>query len=147
MRDLGILIFFLGIEFSRSQEGILMNQRKYTLEVIVESCLGGAKPMSTPLKFNQKLTSVSYDNDVGSNNIVDHVLDDANSYQRLIGRLVYLIMTKPDISFAVGCKLVHAQAKVSHMNVTLRVVKYIKNALGLGILMSSKETKLFLLYQ
>ena len=61
MKDLGELKFFLGIKFSRSDKGILMSQRKYALELISESGLGGAKPACTPLEMNQKLTSVQYD--------------------------------------------------------------------------------------
>ncbi|XP_070047460.1 uncharacterized mitochondrial protein AtMg00810-like [Nicotiana tomentosiformis] len=61
MKDLGELKCFLGIEFSRSKEGILMCQRKYALELISEAGLGGAKPSGTPLELNQKLTSVEYD--------------------------------------------------------------------------------------
>lgn len=57
MKDLGELRFFLGIEFARSDEGILMNQRRYALELISECGSGGAKPVTTPLVQNQKLTS------------------------------------------------------------------------------------------
>ena len=61
MKDLGELKFFLGIVFSRYNQGILMSQRKYALELISESGLGGAKPACTPLEMNKKLTSVQYD--------------------------------------------------------------------------------------
>lgn len=49
MKDLGELKFFLGIELSMSNQGILMSQRKYALKLISESGLGGAKPACTPL--------------------------------------------------------------------------------------------------
>lgn len=55
MKDLGALKFFLGIEFSRSSSGILLNQRNYALEIIANSGQGGAKPVYTPLDFNQRL--------------------------------------------------------------------------------------------
>ncbi|XP_015167399.1 uncharacterized protein [Solanum tuberosum] len=64
MKDLGELKFFLGIEFSRSSRGILMTQMKYALELIYEFGLGGAKPAYTPLKMNQKLISIKYDEHV-----------------------------------------------------------------------------------
>ncbi|XP_070036612.1 uncharacterized mitochondrial protein AtMg00810-like [Nicotiana tomentosiformis] len=66
MKDLGELKFFLGIEFARSSEGIMMCQRKYTLELVSESGLGGAKPVGTPLELNKKLTSEEYDKHIGS---------------------------------------------------------------------------------
>ncbi|XP_070009787.1 uncharacterized mitochondrial protein AtMg00810-like [Nicotiana sylvestris] len=58
MKDLGELKYFLGIEFPRSQEGILMCQRKYALELVSELGLAGGKPSHTPLEFNKKLISV-----------------------------------------------------------------------------------------
>ncbi|KAL3376952.1 hypothetical protein AABB24_003396 [Solanum stoloniferum] len=99
MKDLGELRYFLGIEFARSKDGILMNQRRYALELVSECGLAGSKPTSTPLEQNQKLTSVEYDRQF---NITEYdELEDRRIYQRLIGRLLYLAMTRPDISFAV----------------------------------------------
>lgn len=60
MKDLGELRYFLGIEFSRSKVGIVMNQRKYALELVSEMGLAGSKPVSTSSEFNQKLTSLQY---------------------------------------------------------------------------------------
>lgn len=61
MKDLGNLRYFLGIEFARSQEGIVMHQRKYTLEIISEAGLGAAKPTTTPLDPYVHLTTREYD--------------------------------------------------------------------------------------
>ncbi|XP_070056738.1 uncharacterized mitochondrial protein AtMg00810-like [Nicotiana tomentosiformis] len=61
MKDLGELKLFLGIEFSRSSKGIYMSQRKYALEFIDDLGQAGSKPASTPLEFNQKLTSKEFD--------------------------------------------------------------------------------------
>lgn len=50
MKDLSELRYFLGIEFARSDKGIMMNQKRYSLELISECGLGGAKYVATPLK-------------------------------------------------------------------------------------------------
>ena len=100
MKDLGELKYFLGIEFSRNGDGILMNQRKYALGLVSELGLAGCKPASTPLKFNHKLTSSVFDKCTGMN-AEDKVLDDYGKYQRVIGKLLYLTMTTPDIAFVV----------------------------------------------
>lgn len=67
MKDLGELKYFLGIEFARSELGLLMNQRKYTLKLISEVELSVSKPMSIPIDVNVKLTSRQYDTHIGKN--------------------------------------------------------------------------------
>ncbi|XP_019256246.1 PREDICTED: uncharacterized protein LOC109234631 [Nicotiana attenuata] len=82
MKDLGDLKYFLGIEFARSQQGILMHQRKYTLELISELGLGAAKPAATLIKANIKLTTKEYDEHTSSSNAIDdEVLTDIIQYQ------------------------------------------------------------------
>ncbi|XP_070049065.1 uncharacterized protein [Nicotiana tomentosiformis] len=56
-KDLGELRYFLGIEVMRSDKGLLLNQRKYALELISTTGLAAAKPASTPIELNQKLTT------------------------------------------------------------------------------------------
>ncbi|XP_075111632.1 uncharacterized protein LOC142181886 [Nicotiana tabacum] len=61
IKDLGELKFLLGIEISRSKEGILMNPRKFVIELIIGLGLAGSKPVSTPMECNQRFTTVEYD--------------------------------------------------------------------------------------
>lgn len=142
MKDLGELKFFLGIEFSRSNKGILMSQRKYALELISKSGLGGAKPTCTPLEMNQKLTSIQYDEHI-NNGIPegDTILADITKCQRLVGKLLYITMTRPDLAFSVQVlsQFMHCPKK-SHMEAALRMVRYINEAPGLGLLMPANDT-------
>ncbi|XP_019235259.1 PREDICTED: uncharacterized protein LOC109215614 [Nicotiana attenuata] len=143
MKDLGELKFFLGIEFARSNKGILMSQRKYVLELISEIGLSGAKPVNTPMEINQNLTTVEYDLSFNRGNaIADEVLRDPGVYQRLVGKLLYLTMTRPDISFVVQVlsQFMHCPG-ISHMEAASRVVWYIKQAPGLGLFMPAEDTK------
>ena len=139
MKDLGELKYFLGIEFCKSESGVVINQREYALELISEAGLAGAQPVFTPLECNIKLTSVEYNT---SN--VDPLFLDVSRYQRMIGKLLYLTNTRPDIAFAVqNLSQFMQQPKHSHWNATLRVINYIKRSTRLGLLMSShKDTKL-----
>nr|XP_033508801.1 uncharacterized mitochondrial protein AtMg00810-like [Nicotiana tomentosiformis] len=68
MKDLGDLKYFLGIEVVRSKEGILLNQRKYYLQLISDLGLSGTKPVSTPIDLNQKFTSAEFDRHTGTTN-------------------------------------------------------------------------------
>lgn len=141
MKDLGELKYFFRIEFSRTPDGILMNQRKYALGLVSELGLAGCKPISTPLEFNHKLTSTVFDECTWKNtNDEDKLLDDHGGYQRLIGRLQYLTMTRPDIAFVVQVlsQYMHSP-KQSHLEAALRVVRYIKGTTGIGLFMPSKK--------
>ncbi|XP_070002995.1 uncharacterized mitochondrial protein AtMg00810-like [Nicotiana sylvestris] len=139
IKDLGELRYFLGIKFARSNEGILMHQRKYSLELISDMGLAGARPLGALVELNQKLTNSEFDAYVGSSS--DRPLEDPSSYQRLIGRMLYLTITRPDIAFDVQClsQFIHAP-KASHMEEAIRVVRYVKQASGLGILMLSHNS-------
>ncbi|WMV17319.1 hypothetical protein MTR67_010704 [Solanum verrucosum] len=136
MKDLGDLKYFLGIEILRSKTNILLNQRKYALELISESGLSGSKLAATPLEPNKKFNTVEYDELTG--NTDDVIYKDVTAYQRLIERLLYLTTTRPDISFAVQLLSQFMQKpKVSYWETCLRLVRYIKGCPGQGILLSS----------
>ncbi|XP_070040306.1 uncharacterized mitochondrial protein AtMg00810-like [Nicotiana tomentosiformis] len=94
MKDLGQLKYFLVIEFSKSQKGIIMCQRKFSLKLVSESGLAGGKPTTTPLEFNHKLIYVEFDQLIhgGKSATDDAELDDKGKFQRLVGRLLYLTL-------------------------------------------------------
>ncbi|XP_060210354.1 uncharacterized mitochondrial protein AtMg00810-like [Lycium barbarum] len=126
----------------RSKHEILLNQRKYTLELISELGLSGAKQASTPLEANVKLTSVEYDatcdkeDDSTGRKMDDPALGDIGKYQKLVGKLIYLTITTPDICFAVQVLSQFMQMpKKSHWDATLRIVRYVKRSPRSGILL------------
>lgn len=75
MKDLGDLKYFLGIEISRYEKGLVLCQIKYVLELISKLGLTGCKSVGTPMEMNLKLTSRYY----------DLPLKYVNSYRKLIG--------------------------------------------------------------
>nr|XP_009799049.1 PREDICTED: uncharacterized protein LOC104245181 [Nicotiana sylvestris] len=102
IKDLGELKYFLGIQFARSEKGILMHQRKYALALISKLGLLAAKPIGTPMDSDSKLTTKEYDEHLSPVSITkDEVISGIGSYQRLIGKLLYLTVTRPDIAFSV----------------------------------------------
>lgn len=87
----------MGIEVMQSKDGILLNQRKYAQQLIADIVLSGAKPDNTLVEFNNKFTSlVFYQHTCDS---FDPELDDATTYQKLIQKLIYLTITRLDITF------------------------------------------------
>ncbi|KAH9698542.1 protein kinase domain-containing protein [Citrus sinensis] len=93
IKDLGQLKYFLGMEVARSKKGIVVSQRKYILDLLKETGMSGCKPSDTPIEANSKLGEVKNGFPV-----------DNGRYQRLVGRLIYLSHTRPDIAFAVNMK-------------------------------------------
>uniref|UniRef100_A0A3Q7FHA7 Reverse transcriptase Ty1/copia-type domain-containing protein n=1 Tax=Solanum lycopersicum TaxID=4081 RepID=A0A3Q7FHA7_SOLLC len=127
------------IEFARNTKGILMHQRKYALEIISNLGLGGSKTIATPVEINIKLTTIVFDKHTGSS--TDPLLSGIGAYQRLVGRLIYLTITRPDLSYAVQSLSQFMNApKRSHMDVAVRVVRYIKQNLGSGILLAAQSS-------
>ncbi|CAM8998803.1 unnamed protein product [Rhodiola kirilowii] len=127
MKDLGALKYFLGIEVARSFEGFYLSQRKYACDIVVECGLLGSKPFATPVEQHHHLTSIG-----------DDYHDNPEGYRRLVGRLVYLMNTRPELSYIVHVLAQFMQRpQKKHWNGALRVVRYLKGSPGQGILLSS----------
>ena len=127
MKDLGSLKYFLGIEVARSATGIFLCQRKYTLDIVNETGLLGSKPVGFPIEQNHKLSLAT-----------GALLSDPESYRRLVGRLIYLAVTRPDLAYSVHIlsQFMH-EPRTDHWEAALRVVRYLKGTPGHGILLRS----------
>ncbi|XP_055821983.1 uncharacterized mitochondrial protein AtMg00240-like [Solanum dulcamara] len=77
----------------------------------------------------------------------DEILHDPATYLRLVGRLLYLTMTRPDIAFVVqGLNQYNHCLKKSHLEAALKVMRYIKGTLGLGLFVPAQTTNQFSAY-
>ncbi|PRQ17952.1 putative RNA-directed DNA polymerase [Rosa chinensis] len=124
---MGQLKYFLGIEVARSKKGIALCQRKYALEILEDTGFLGAKPSHFPVEQGLSLTQAD-----GS------LLSDPSQYHRLVGLFIYLIITRPDLVYAVHIlSQFMDKPRQPHLEVTHKVLRYIKQMLGQGILLPS----------
>jgi len=126
VKDLGQLKYFLGIEVARSPKGIVLSQRKYVLDLLNETGMLGCRPASTPMDPNHKLCAESC-----------HSIN-KEKYQRLVGRLIYLCHTRPDISYVVSVvsRYMH-DPRSGHLDVVYRILRYLKSSPGKGLMFKS----------
>ncbi|GJZ56215.1 uncharacterized mitochondrial protein-like protein [Tanacetum coccineum] len=111
IKDLGPLHYYLGIEFLRNKDGLALTQRKYALNLVTYAGLLDNIPSATPLDLNKKLTP-----DNGA------PLSDPSFYKALVGKLLYLTITRLDLSFAIhALSQFFQQPRAPHMKPFLRL--------------------------
>ncbi|WJZ84247.1 hypothetical protein VitviT2T_003860 [Vitis vinifera] len=136
IKDLGTLKYFLGMEIARSKKGIAVSQRKYILDLLNETGMLGCKPAETPMD-----TTVKLEESDGSAPV------DKGRYQRLVGKLIYLSHTRPDIGFSVSVVSQFMNNPTEkHMTAVIRILRYLKMTPGKGLFFqrtTKKEIEIF----
>ncbi|XP_026459264.1 uncharacterized protein LOC113359913 [Papaver somniferum] len=130
IKDLGKLQYFLGIEVSRSNRGIFLCQRKYILDILKDAGLTGDRTSDFPMEQQLRLKP----ND-------GQPMSDPTIFRRLIGRLLYLTVTRPDITYIVNTlSQFMSNPHTTHMDVANRILRYLKGTIGKGLLLSYSNT-------
>ncbi|RVX19446.1 Retrovirus-related Pol polyprotein from transposon RE2 [Vitis vinifera] len=127
-KDLGKLKYFLGIKIAQSSSGVVLSQRKYALDILEETGILDCKPVDTLMDPNVKLIPGQ-----------GEPLGDLERYRRLVGKLNYLTITRPDISFPVSVVSQFLQSPCdSHWDAEIRILRYIKSTSGQGVLYENR---------
>lgn len=123
MTDLGELSYFLGLEFVKTEEGMIMHQQKYVLEILDRFGLIECKSISNPCETSSKLEECSEEEKV-----------DATMYKQLVGSLRYLCNSRPDICYAVGViSRFMNEPRKSHLIAAKRILRYVKGTANYGL--------------
>jgi uncharacterized membrane protein YciS (DUF1049 family) len=115
--------YFLGLQIKQMKSGTFVSQGKYIKDMIKKFGLQDAKQISTPMGINNQLGVDA------SGNMVDQKL-----YQSMIGSLLYVTVSRPDVMFSV-CKCARFQAspRESHLKATKRILRYLKGTHDIGL--------------
>ncbi|XP_052479548.1 uncharacterized mitochondrial protein AtMg00810-like [Gossypium raimondii] len=133
MTDLGLMTYFLGIEIKQGSDGIFISQQTFASKVLEKFCMQKCKSVTTPVALGEKLSSTS-----------EHDRVDEKAYRSLIGCLLYLTATRPDIVYAISLlsKFMHC-SNMAHLKAAKRVLRYVKGTIDSGVkFWKTKELKL-----
>ncbi|XP_062093471.1 uncharacterized mitochondrial protein AtMg00810-like [Humulus lupulus] len=126
LKALGTLKYFLSFEIARSTTGLFLSQRQYTLQLLEGTGYLGSKPSCTPMEPRLKLSAET-----------GELLTDPTQYRRLIGRLLYLTLSRPDITYSVHCLSQFMLApRTPHLQAIHHLLQYLKGTPGQGLLYS-----------
>ncbi|GMJ08622.1 hypothetical protein HRI_004531400 [Hibiscus trionum] len=116
MSMMGELSFFLGLQIKQKKDGTFINQAKYIKDMLKKFGLENAKPQATPMSSSTKL-----DKDEGGKCV------DSKLYHSMIGSLLYLTASRPDILFSVClCARFQASSRESHLIAVKRIFRYLR---------------------
>jgi hypothetical protein len=123
MSMIGELSFFLGLQITQRSEGMFISQETYLREMLKRFQMEDSKPVDTPMVTGCKLRKDDELPDV-----------DQSSYSSMIGSLLYITTSRPDIMHAVGMVGRYQSApKQSHLLTFKRIFKYLKETMTYGL--------------
>nr|GEW68014.1 hypothetical protein [Tanacetum cinerariifolium] len=123
MNSIRELIFFLGLQVMQKDDGIFISQDKYVADILKKFDFSSLKTASTPIETNKALLKDEEVDDV-----------DVHLYISMIGSLMYLTASRPDIMFVVcACARFQVTPKVSHLHAVKRIFRYLKGQPKLGL--------------
>ncbi|KAI3700454.1 hypothetical protein L2E82_45084 [Cichorium intybus] len=123
MSMMGKINFFLGLQIKQSKEGIFINQQKYTKSLLERFGMTNCSKAKVPLPAGTKL-----------NPSLDKPKTDIQQYRSMIGSLLYLTASRPDIMFAVcNCARYQADPREPHLAAVKTIFRYLHGTVAYGL--------------
>jgi hypothetical protein len=123
MSMIGELSYFLGLQIKQLKNDTFVSQGKYIKDMLKKFGMNEAKPISTPMGTNGNFNSDA------SGNMVDQKL-----YRSMIGSLLYVTVSRPDVMFSVCmCARFQASPRESHLKATKRILRYLKHTQNVSL--------------
>ncbi|GKF56974.1 uncharacterized mitochondrial protein-like protein [Tanacetum coccineum] len=120
---MGELTFFLGLQVKQKADGIFISHDKYVAKILKKFDFANVKTTSTPIETQKPLVKDEEASDV-----------DVHLYRSVIGSLMYLTASRPDIMFAIcACSRFQVNPKTSHLSAIKRIFRYLKGKPKLGL--------------
>ncbi|GJY08828.1 retrovirus-related pol polyprotein from transposon TNT 1-94 [Tanacetum coccineum] len=123
MSMMGQMSFFLGLQVSQNPRGIFINQSKFALKILKKFGMDSCDPVDTPMVDRLKLD----EDPLG-------ILVDQTRFRSMVGSLMYLTASRPDLVFAVCmCARYQASPTKKHLEALKRVFRYLRGTINWGL--------------
>ncbi|GKA77907.1 uncharacterized mitochondrial protein-like protein [Tanacetum coccineum] len=120
MSSIRELTFFLGLQVQQKEDGIFISQDKYVAKILKKFNFAIVKTTSTPIESNKELVTDE-----------EAKVVDVHLYRSMIGSLMYLTASRPDIMFATcACARFQVTPKMSHLHAVKMIFRYLKALIG-----------------
>lgn len=123
IKDLGELNYFLGVKITRNVAGTFISQKKYIKDILIDTGMEDCSSVVAPLSTSLKLSIYTRE-----------ILTEPDVYRRLVRRLLYLDITRPDLSYAVQhlSQFMH-EPRTPHLRAALHLARYLKGTMDCGL--------------
>ncbi|TXG51246.1 hypothetical protein EZV62_023770 [Acer yangbiense] len=129
MSDLGLMHYYLGIEVNQSSAGIFISQKKYVQEVLNRFQMKNCNPVTTPTEMGLKLVKNPEGEKV-----------DNTGYKQIVGSLMYLTATRPDLMYAVSLISRYMESpREIHLLAAKRILRYMQGTINYGLFYKKRE--------
>ena len=130
MKDLDHLRYFLGLEVAYARRGYLVSQQKYISDILSRACLIDLRTTTTPIELHHRFSTFD-----------DELLPNPTRYREIVGALVYLTISCPDIAYAVRVLSQFVSApRSTHYATLLWVLRYLRGSLTCSLFFSASSS-------